>query len=102
MGMVTVSSMGEALEYIHSLDDCDRFKRPSVFWVLAAREVANGYSVAEVAQNLHAMNHPEDQKKLFTAGGRWLTAKDVHNVCTTWKKQNPSSQHEGEGVAGRQ
>ena len=65
-GMVIVSSVGEALKHIHSLDDCNCFKRPSVFQVLAAREVANEY----LAWNLCAMNRLEDQKKLFAAGGR--------------------------------
>ncbi|SLM33896.1 MULE transposase domain, partial [Lasallia pustulata] len=94
-GNVSVNRVGKVLEHIHSLDDCDRFKRPSVFRVLAVREVANGYSVAVVAKNLRAVNHSEDRKKLFAAGGKWLTSKDVHNACTTWKKQNPASKQRG-------
>ncbi|KAA6409122.1 MAG: hypothetical protein FRX48_07466 [Lasallia pustulata] len=70
--------------------------RPSVFRVLAARDVANGYAVAEVAKNICAVNCSEDRKKLFAARGKWLTAKDVHNACTAWKKQNPASQQRGQ------
>lgn len=82
-------------EHAHTLDDSDRFKRPSVFRGLAAREVANGYTVAEVSRNIRAMHRPEDRKALFAAGGRWLTSKDVANACAAWKKQHPSSQQRG-------
>ena len=71
-GSVTVDCISKAQKHNHSLDDCDRFKRPSVFRVLAAREVANGYAVAEVAKNLRAVNRSEDRKKLFAAGGKCL------------------------------
>ncbi|KAA6411861.1 MAG: hypothetical protein FRX48_04011 [Lasallia pustulata] len=98
-GSVTVDCVSKAQKHNHSLDDCDRFKRPSVFRVLAAREVANGYAVAEVAKNLRAVNRSEDRKKLFAAGGKWLTAKDVHNACTAWKNQNPVSRQQGDRLA---
>ena len=83
-GIVTVERLGEgeASGHVHTLDDSDRFKRPTVFRALAAREVANGYPVAEVARNLRGVNRPADRRALFAAGGRWLSLKDVHNVLS--------------------
>ena len=61
-GSVTVQRVGMGVEHLHSLEDSDRWKRPSFVCQIAAREVANGYSVANVARNLQGVGG---------AVGRW-------------------------------
>ncbi|MCJ1302905.1 2,5-diamino-6-(ribosylamino)-4(3H)-pyrimidinone 5'-phosphate reductase [Hypocenomyce scalaris] len=91
-GVVTVDRVGESPGHAHALEDSDCYKQPSVFCALATREVANGYSVAEVARNLRGVNCPADRAALYAAEGRWLSLKDIHNACAAWKKQHPASQ----------
>ena len=54
-GSVTVQRVGMGVEHLHSLEDSDRWKRPSFVRQIAAREVANGYPVANVVRNLQGV-----------------------------------------------
>ncbi len=57
---VTVSRTGVCTEHVHTLEDSDRWKRPSHFRELAAAQVASGYKVADVARNLRGVDRPAD------------------------------------------
>ena len=93
-GSVTVQRIGTGVEHLHSLEDSDRWKRPSFVRQVAAREVANGYPVANVARNLRGVDRPKDRQALQEAGGHWLSLKDVHNAGAAWKKENPDSRRD--------
>ena len=69
-GVVTVNCVRESSGHAHALENSDCYEQPSVFCVLVTREVANGYSVAEVAQNLCDVNCSADWAALYTAGGQ--------------------------------
>ena len=94
-GSVTVERIGNGEEHLHTLEDSDRWKRPSWVHCVAAREVANGYWMADVARNLHGVDRPADRKVLQEAGGHWTSLKNIHNAGAAWKKQNPDSCHHG-------
>lgn len=85
-GPVTVERIGQGVEHLHSLEDSDRWKRPSFVRRIAAREVANGYQMAHVARKLCGVDRPKDRQALQGAGGHWLSLKDVHKAGTAWKK----------------
>ena len=68
-GSVTVQRIETGVKHLHSLEDSDHWKRPSFVRQVAAREVANGYPVANVARNLRGVDQPKDRQALQEAGG---------------------------------
>ena len=53
---VTVSCTTECSQHSHTLKNSDWFKRPSLFWDLAAAQVVSDYKVVKVVRNLCEMN----------------------------------------------
>ena len=47
---------------------------------LAADEVANGYKTADMARNLRGVDRLANRQALDSAGGHYLSLKDVHNA----------------------
>lgn len=57
--------------------------------------MAQNYAPSEAAQNLRAVDRPEDQKLLTETGGWHLSLKDVHNASAAWRKEHPDQRRHG-------
>ena len=86
---------GNCSQHSHSLEDIDRSKRPVAILDLAAKQVANGYTVADVWRSFSGADRPEDQKALYSIGGRFLCRHDIHNASAAQKKQLLKSKSPG-------
>ena len=58
-GSVTVQRVETGVKHLHSLENSDHWKRPSFVRQIAARGVANSYSVNDVTRNLQGVKRQQ-------------------------------------------
>ena len=81
--------------HLDTLDEADQAKIPSVFKDLAAKQVAKGYAIADIARNLRGVDNPELRAAIQQAGGKWMSRQDVRNAGASWLRAHPNTYRAG-------